>query len=574
MINNLEIAKIFNQIADLLELKDENIFRVRAYRRAAQNLEAVTEDVSEIAKRKELTKIPGIGEDLAGKITEFIKTGKIRFFEKLKKHTSSIYLELITIPGIGPKTAEELIYKLKIKSLKGLEEKARGHKLSGIPGLGEKTESNILKGIELIRKGRERVMLGTALPLAEDITRRLKKLPETGEIVICGSLRRQKETIRDIDILVTSSNPRKIMNAFIGLPFIKRVLAHGPTKSSALIKEDIQVDVRVVEPESFGAALLYFTGSKEHNIHLRKIAVKKGLKINEYGVFNIKTKKKVGGKTEEEMYKTLGLPYIPPELREDRGEVESFAKGARVPRLIDLNDIKGDYHVHTKASDGSNSIEDIVKAAIAKNYEYVVISDHSKSLKIAGGLSEDELLKQIKAIREINKRLKNFRVLAGSEVDILEDGSLDYSDEILARLDVVTASIHTGFKQSKEKLTTRITRAMQNKYVNIIAHLSGRLIGERDAYPLNMDRIFKTARETNTTLEINAFPNRLDLDDTNAKRAKESGIMMAIGSDSHSALQLESMKYGVSVARRAWLEKKDVLNCLTADEALKRLKKG
>lgn len=572
MINNLEIAKIFNQIADILEIKAENVFRVRAYRRAAQNIDALTEDVSEIAQRGELTKISGIGEDLAGKISEFIKTGKMKFFEKLKKEIPSVYLELITIPGIGPKTAKILIDKLKIRDIRDLEEKAKAHKLSAIKGIREKTEDNILKGIQVIKKGKERMLLGVALPLAEEIVQRLKKLPQTGHIAVCGSLRRQKETIRDIDILVTSSDPQGIMDAFVKLPFVKRVLAHGPTKSSAIIKEDVQVDVRVVESKSFGAALLYFTGSKEHNIHIRKLAVKKGLKVNEYGIFNARTKKRIGGKTEEEIYKILGLGFIPPELREDRGEVESASRN-RLPKLIEMSDIKGDFHIHTAASDGSNSLEELVEAAIKRGYEYIAISDHSKTLAVAGGLKERELLKQIKAIKNMNKGLKNFRVLSSAEVDILEDGSMDFSDDILSQLDIVIAAIHSGFKQSKEKLTQRILRAMKNKYVNVISHITGRLMGAREAYPLDMEEVFKAAKETNTALEINAFPSRLDLDDTNARRAKELGIMVAIGTDTHGIAQLENMRYGLSVARRAWLERKDVLNTFRVDEVLKKLKK-
>ena len=573
MTNNIEIAKIFSDIADILEIKSENQFRIRAYRRAAQSIEGLTEDVADIANRKELLRVPGIGKDLAEKIAEFIATGKMRFFEKLKREVPRISLELITIPGIGPKTAKILIKQLKIKSIRELEKRAKAHKLATLPGIRRKTEENILRGIQIINKGKERMPLGVALPLAEEIISRLTKTPGTKQIAACGSLRRQKETIRDIDILVTSRNPKKVMDAFVKLPLIREVLAHGSTKSSAIIKESTQVDIRVVKPRSFGAALMYFTGSKEHNIHLRELAAKKGFKINEYGIFNAKTHKRLGGNTEEQIYKILGLGFVPPELREDAGEIE-IAKKDKLPKLIGLNDIRGDLHVHTKASDGSNSIDELAEAAMKKGYEYIVISDHSKTLRVAGGLQDRELLNQIKAIKKINKRLRGFRILAGTEVDIMNDGSLDFDDKILAQLDIVIAAIHTGFKQSKEKLTMRIVKAMQNKHVNIISHLTGRLIGAREPYSLNLEEIFRAAKETNTALEISAYPQRLDLNDTNSRKAKESGIMFSLGTDLHAIEHFENMRYGISVARRGWLEKKDILNTYPAAQLLRKIKKN
>lgn len=573
MTNNIEIAKIFSDIADILEIKSENQFRIRAYRRAAQNIEGLTEDVADITNREELLRIPGIGKDLAEKIAEFIDTGKIQFFEKLKREVPKVSLELITIPGIGPKTAKILIKQLKIKSIRELEKRAKAHKLATLPGIRRKTEENILRGIQIINKGRERMPLGVALPLAEEIISHLTKTPGTKQIAACGSLRRQKETIRDIDILVTSRNPKKVMDAFVKLPLIREVLAHGSTKSSAIVKESTQVDIRVVKPRSFGAALMYFTGSKEHNIHIRELAAKKGFKINEYGIFNAKTHKRLGGNTEEQIYKILGLGFVPPELREDAGEIET-AKKDKLPKLIGLNDIRGDLHVHTKASDGSNSIDELAEAAMKKGYEYIVISDHSKTLRVAGGLQERELLNQIKAIKKINKRFRGFRILAGAEVDIINDGSLDFDDKILAQLDIVIAAIHTGFKQSKEKLTMRIVKAMQNKYVNIVSHLTGRLIGAREPYPLNLEEIFRAAKETNTALEISAYPQRLDLNDTNSKKARESGIMFSLGTDLHAIEHFENMRYGVSVARRGWLEKKDILNTYPAAQLLRKIKKN
>ncbi len=572
-----EIARIFNEIADILELKDENPFRIRAYRKAAQNLESLTEGLEEVAKRDELEEIPGIGADLALKIKKFLETGKVDFYEKIKKSTPSILLDMITIPGVGPKTAKALYDKLKVRSIGDLEKRAKAHKISGLPGMKDKTEENILKGIELIKKERGRMLLSTASLAAEEVIERLKRLPEVKKISAAGSLRRMKETVRDIDILVISKKPAKVMETFTSLPQTKEVLAHGETKSSILTKDGVQMDVRVMEEESFGAALLYFTGSKAHNIHLRKFAMGKGLKINEYGVFSAsggkgKGKKRIAGKSEEEVYKILKMSYIPPELREDQGEVEAALED-KLPRLVELKDIKGDFHVHSDWSDGSYTIDQMAKAAKARDYEYMAITDHSKSLKIAGGLSTKELLEQVKDIRKINKRLKGFQLLAGTEVDIADDGTLDYPDEVLRQLDIVIAAIHIGFKQPKEKITKRIVTAMKNKHVHILAHPTGRLIGTRDAYEVDMEEVLKAAKATNTAVEINAYPERLDLNDTGCRRAKELGVMLALTTDAHLAEQLDNAAYGISVARRGWLQKKDLLNCLSWEKVRKKIKK-
>ncbi len=571
-MKNIEIANIFNEIANILELKEDNPFRIRAYRRAALNLEGLTEDIEEIAKRNELTEIPGIGKDLAEKIQKFLSTGHIEYYERLKKETPSILLELVTIPGIGPKTANLLYKNLKFKSIQDLEEMARLHKIAGLPGLKEKTEENILRGIEFIKKGKERMPLGFALPIANDIIFNLKKLPETKRITIAGSVRRMKETVKDIDILVTSNSPEKVMAEFIKLPQIMDVLAHGSTKSSVLTKDGIQVDLRVVEPESFGAGLAYFTGSQAHNIRLREMAVKKGWKINEYGVFNERTNSKIAGKEEEEIYKILGLPFIPPELREDTGEVEAAIKN-RLPILIELKDIKGDLHVHSKWSDGSDSLEVLAEAAQRRGYEYIVITDHSKSLPVAGGLKEEELIKQVKEIEKLNKTLKGFRLLTGAEVDILSDGKLAFSDDILSMLDFAVAAVHSGFKQTKEVLTKRLIKAMQNKFVRCIVHPTGRLMGVREGYEVDFEEIYKAARDTNTAIEINAYPERMDLTDINCHRAKEVGVKLAISTDAHTKDQLDNILFGISVARRGWIEKDDVLNTLSLDNLLEGIKK-
>jgi DNA polymerase (family 10) len=454
-----------------------------------------------------------------------------------------------------------------------LEKAARKHKISQLPHLKEKTEENILKGIELIKGGMERMPLGVALPLADEIIGALKKLPEVKKINPAGSLRRRKETIGDIDILITSTHPAKVMDVFTTLPCVSQVIAHGETKSSILTKEGIHVDVRVLNPRNYGAALQYFTGSKEHNIALRTLAAKKGYKISEYGIFNKKSGKRLAGEKEEDIYRILGLSYIEPELRENRGEIEA-AKANRLPKLIEESDIRGDLHVHTNWSDGSASIEKIVEAARKRGWGYVAITDHSKSLKIAGGLSDKELKDQIKKICNLNKKLKGFRILAGIEVDILKDGTLDYSDELLRQLDFVVAAIHTGFKQPKEEITKRIVKACENKWVDSIAHPTGRLLGERAPYEVDLDEVIKVAKQTGTFLEINAYPKRLDLNDIHSRKAKEAGVKVSIGTDAHTLDQLDNMTIALTAARRGWLEKKDVLNTLPVDKLLKKLKRN
>ncbi|MBA3060659.1 MAG: DNA polymerase/3'-5' exonuclease PolX [Nitrospirae bacterium] len=559
-MKNQEIAGIFNEIADLLEIKGENPFRIRAYRRAAQNIEGHAKNIADLS-REELLEIPGIGKDLADKIEEYLKTGKVTSYEDLKKEVPEGLAELLSVPSLGPKTAKLLHERLKIKNIDELEKFARDHKLAGLPGIKEKTEENIIRGIEMLRRGKERQPLGRVLPIASDIVEYLKKNAPVKKISVAGSLRRMKDTVRDIDILITSSNPHDVMKTFVHLPDVKEVLMQGPTKSSIITREGIQVDLRVVEEESFGAALAYFTGSKEHNIRLRAMAVKKGLKINEYGIFREKDNKKLGGKNEEDIYNILGLQYVPPEMREDTGEIEAALNNA-LPKLIELKDIRGDLHVHTNQSDGSHTVEELISAAKEKGYEYIAITDHSKGLGIARGLNEERLMEEKKTIDALNKKLRGFKLLMGIEVDIRSDCRMDFSDEVLAKMDIVVASIHSGFRQSKEQMTKRLVSAMKNPYVSVIAHPTGRLIGERDPYEVDMDYILKIAKETGTALEINAYPLRLDLNDIHAKKAKELGIKFVISTDAHLTSQFDYMHYGVSIARRGWIEKKDVLNTL------------
>jgi len=569
-MKNLEIAKIFRDIAQILEIKGENVFRIHAYERAAQNIEGLSRDIEDFARQDSLMEIPGVGRDLSEKIKEFIKTGKVKMHEDLKKSIPEGLLDLLNIPSVGPKTAKLLYEKLKIKNVSDLENAIKKDKLKGIFGIKEKTVENILKGIEVLKRGRERMTLAQATFAAEEFVKRLEKLPEVKKISTAGSLRRQKETVRDIDILVVSDKPRKIMDVFTKISSVKDVLAEGETKSSVRTKEDVQVDCRVVEQKSFGAALLYFTGSKNFNIKLRQLAIKKGLKINEYGVF--RKERFVAGRTEEEVFKLLGMAYIEPELREDTGEI-ALAQKFKLPKLIEPKDLKGDLHVHSKYSDGGNSIEELVDACRKKGYSYVAITDHSQSLKVARGLSVAELKKKKQEIDKINKSLKNFRILSGTEVDIDSNGKIDYKDEVLKEFDVVVAAIHTGFKQSKEQLTRRIIKACENKYVHIIAHLTGRLWGTREAYDIDLDKILKVAKQTNTHLEINAFPQRLDLNDLHARQAKEMGVKLAISTDSHTVDQLEAIKFGISVARRGWLAKDDVINTFEVKELLRTIRK-
>ena len=570
-MKNQEIAKIFNDIADLLEIKGENPFRIRAYRRAALNIESFTKNVAE-APREELVQIPGIGQDLAAKIEEYSRTGALRSYEDLKGEVPESLGMLLSVPGLGPKTAKLLSDKLKVKDLDDLERLAKGHMLSVLPGIKEKTEQNILKGIEMLKRGLERQPLGKVLPIAEDIIEHLRKRAPVDTVSVAGSIRRWKDTIRDIDILATAADPKGVMRAFVHLPQVKDVLMQGPTKSSVIIHEGLQVDLRVVEKESFGAALAYFTGSKAHNIRLREMALKAGLKLNEYGIFREKDDKKIGGAKEEDVYRVLGLPFIPPELREDAGEIEAALDG-RLPDLIAPGDIKGDLHVHTKRSDGSHDFAELIEEARKLGYEYIAITDHSKGLGIARGLNEEKIIEEKKEIEALNQRLKGFRLLAGVEVDIRSDGSMDFPDEVLKQLDIVVASIHSGFRQSSAQITKRMASAMRNPYVSVIAHPTGRLLGERDPYEVDMKEVLRTAKETGTAVEINAYPLRLDLNDVYCKLAKETGTKIVISTDTHVISQFRYMAYGVSIARRGWLSKNDVLNTMALPALVKALKK-
>lgn len=573
-MKNKEVARLLDSIADLLEIKGENTFRVGAYRSAARHIEGLSEDIAQIASAGALRSIPGVGESLVARITEYLETGRSQHLEDLKAMFPEGLIELLQIPGLGPKKTKLVYEKLGVNGIEDLEQALREHKLRDLPGMGEKTEQNIQKELERWRSRTRRHLLGDALSLAEEIAAALRSCPAAQRVEPGGSIRRRKETIGDVDILAASDHPDEVIACFDGLPLVKEVIARGSTKSSVLTRQDIQVDLRVVKPESFGAALQYFTGSKEHNVRLRELAQKRGLKINEYGVFDERTGERIGGENEEDIYRIVGLAYIPPEMREDRGEIEAAEKWASEgisPVLVETSDVRGDLHVHTNWSDGLNTLEEMAAAAIARGYDYIAICDHSKSLGVAHGLSPERVLEQRTLIDEANARLAPFRILAGIELDIRADGTLDYEDELLGQFDIVTASVHSGMGQPRDKITERIISALRNPHVYIFNHPTGRIIGRREPYDVDLERVFATAAELGVAMEINAAPDRLDLNDLAARRAKEYGIRIAINTDAHAAWHMDFMRYGVATARRAWLEKGDVLNTLPVDELLERL---
>ncbi|MDP6599868.1 MAG: DNA polymerase/3'-5' exonuclease PolX [Candidatus Woesearchaeota archaeon] len=570
-MKNYEVASLLRNIAQLLEIKEELVFKIRAYEKAALVIENLDEDIEEVWKKGKLDDISGVGEALTKKISEFLETGKLGYYEKLKKAVPVNMEELGSVSGLGPKTIMKLYKKLNVKNIKDLEKAAKKHKIQKIEGLGPIVEENILKSIEFAKASGKRFLLGTALDIAEEIKNKLKKLKDVNKIGVAGSLRRKKETIGDIDILITSKNPGKVMDFFTKMDDIEDVLAKGPTKASVRL-EGIQADLRVLPEKTYGAALLYFTGSKQHNIALRKIAIKKGMKLSEYGLFNKKTNKLLAGKTEEECYKKLGLKYIDPEIREEEGEIEDAFKG-KLPKLIGYNDLKSDLQMHTKWSDGSNTIMEMALAAKKLGFGYICITDHvGDTFKIANSLNEKRIKKQRKEIDKINNKIKNFTVLQGGEVNIKSDGSLDMKDSVLRNLDIVLAAIHSGFKNPKEKITQRLVKAMENEHVDIIAHPFGRLLSTRPAYEMDFDRILGKAKQTKTILEINAHPERLDLNDVHVRAAVKSKIKLSIGTDAHEASELRYHKLGIATARRGWTTKKDVINTYSVKDMLKLLK--
>ena len=566
-MKNREIPDLFDQIADILELLGENTFKVASYHKASRIVGDLTEDVAALAKEDKLRKLPGIGESTASKIEEYLKTGTMERYQELTKEVPGGVVEMMHVPGLGPKTAGLFWKKAEVKSIADLQTAIEEGRLVGLPGIGEKKVENIKKGLATYLAGQSRILLGKALPIAEEIAVLLGKLKGVHEAIAAGSLRRRRETIGDIDILVSSTRGKEIVDAFVALPMVREVLAAGETKGSARVEGGFQIDVRVVPPESFGAALLYFTGSKAHNIRVRELAIAKKLKLNEYGLFG--GEKPVAGKTEQEVYDVLGLAWMPPEIREDRGEVDAALAG-QIPELVDVGDIRCDLQMHSTASDGGASIEEMAKTCQELGYSYMAITDHSQSLKIAHGLTPERLGEQRKEIDALNAKLggENFRILAGVEVDILGEGKLDLPDEALAELDFVIASIHTGMTQDAATITKRITTAMRNPHVHGIAHPTGRVIGQREPYAVDFEEMVRVAKETGTALEINAYPERLDLNDVHARAARDAGIKLLIDTDAHAPDQLHFMRYGVFTARRGWVRKEDVLNTLPLNEFL------
>ncbi len=561
MSNNKLIAAIFYQIGEILEIKQQ-VWESRAYQKAARTIETLSTDVEDIYNQKGglkgLMEIPGVGEGLAKKIEEFLKTGKIQKYQEVLKSVPSGLIDIMSIQGMGPKKASRLHKELKIDSVEKLEKAARDGKIRKLVGFGEKSEHDIIKGIETFKRGQERMYLGDALSLATEIVKNLKILKEIKKIEIAGSIRRRKETIGDIDILVISNKPSVVMDFFTKLPNIDLVQSKGQTKSSVTLKEGIDCDLRVLDEKSFGAALNYFTGSKEHNVHLRQIAIKKGWKLSEYGLFN-KTDKQLAGKTEEEIYKKLGMSYIEPELRENVGEIETAQKN-KLPKIIPYNSIKGDLHMHTNWSDGSNTIEEMVTAAVGFGYQYIAITDHSKVERQANGLDEKRILKYLEEIEKAKKKFPQIKILAGSEVSILKDGKLDFPKHILEKLDWVVGSIHSGFKMPEKEMTERVLKALDSGYVNLLGHPTGKIVNQRESFEVDLEKIFEKAKELDILMEINSS-RRLDLNDSNIKKAKEFGLKFCIDTDAHSIEKLKRIELGISQARRGWLEEKDVVNC-------------
>ena len=571
-MKNSDVAQLLTDIADMLEMQQEQKFKVLAYRNAARRIEGLSENVTDLVEEGRIGKIKGIGESIAAKITEFVKTGRSSYRDDLSARLPAGISELLQVAGIGAAKARLFYEELHISTIDELEEAAKSHLLQTIPKIKAKTEENVLLGIQRYRQSTGRMLLGAALPSAEKIVDEMRPHESVGSIEMCGSVRRMKETIRDIDILVASSKPKDVVEKFTSLSGVKSTLAKGPTKASVLTEQEVQIDLRVVSPDQWGAALQYFTGSKDHNIALRSLAESNGLKVNEYGVFRVEDKEKIAGKDENDVYGALGMPWIPPELREASGEIEAALAG-RLPELVRLCDLCGDLHAHTNWSDGQNTIEEMAEAAKTLGYEYLAIADHSVGLGFVHGLSLERIQEQRQAIGELNEQYHGFRLLHGIEVNIRSDGTLDYPDEVLAEFDVVTASIHSSLSQTKERITQRMLSAIENPHVDIIGHPTGRLINKREPSEFDEDAVFRAAAETQTALEINSQPDRLDLKDSHARRAAEMGVCFAINSDAHAPSQLELVRYGTATARRGWVGKGSVLNALPLKELMTRLER-
>lgn len=572
---NKQLATLFDHMADLYLLggKDEDRYRISSYRKIAQTLKYFPEDIAQMDSPKKLQAIPGVGPAISGKIHEFLTTGKVQTYEKLKKSFPEGLLDLMDVPSLGPKKVQMLWKELGVTNKSSLKKALTSGAAAELPGMGQKSVDNILQGLEIADTLKSRKLMGGMVPVVQKMFAYLQASKLTTQLETAGSFRRQEETIGDLDFLAVSKKPQELIHYFVSHPQTKKILAEGDTKGSIILEGDQQIDLRVVKADEWGAALQYFTGSKEHNVHLRTIAREKGLTINEYGVFKLtkdKEKgKKVAGKTEEEVYSALGLQFIPPEMRTDSGEIAAAQKKTKLPKLLEAKQIKGDLHSHTIFSDGNNSVLEMAQMADELGIEYLALTDHSPGLIVANGMSEEDVIERAAEIKKVQKKVK-VHLLAGTEVDIKADGSLDFSEKILNMMDIVVASVHAGFTKDN---TDRIIAAMENPHVNIIGHISGRLIGSREAYPIDYDRLFEKAVETNTWIEINAQPKRQDMAWDHIRRAKEMGVKFVISTDSHHKDTLWFRELGASIARRGWLEKNDVINTLPLEKFLKELEK-
>lgn len=571
-VKNIDIANIFDRLADLLELEGENPFRVRAYRNAAATVENLPQNLEEMVKKgDDLTSLPAIGNDLAQKINDIVNHKEIDLLKRLEEKNPIDFEELNRIQGLGPRRIKKLYEILNVQNIDDLYHAAEEQKIRNLPGFSKKIEEHILEEIKKIKEKYNRMKISTAEQKALPIVEYLRENRSIQDIEIAGSYRRRKETIGDLDILVTCEDSISVMTHFVNYFDIDEVLSKGDTRSSIILKSGIQVDLRVLPQKSYGAAMLYFTGSKAHNIVIRKLAKQKDWKVNEYGLFS--NDDFLAGETEKGIYNKLGLPYIEPELRENRGEFEA-AESGNLPELIKLSDIKGDLHTHTNLTDGKNTLEEMAEAAQKLGYKYIANTDHSKRVTVAGGLDEKQVFENIKRTDKLNENFKDFTILKGIEVDILEDGSLDLSDKVLKELDIVVAAIHYKFNLSREEQTERILRAMDNPYLNIIAHPTGRLINEREPYDIDLEKIMQKAKENNCILEINSQPSRLDLNDLNSRKAKEMGVKLVISTDAHSTTQYDFMRFGIGQARRGWIEKNNVINTRNINQLKKIIKRN
>ena len=567
------VCNILGEMALLLELAGENPFKVRAYANAARLLENVNEDIGALVDEGRLTEIKGIGKNIADHVSEILKTGSLEEHEDLKRMIPQSVIDMLSIAGLGPKRVRFLWRDIGIKTVGELEMACTRHLLAGKPGFGEKMEANILAGIETIKKFAGKRLFAEGAAMAMALLAEIRRWPETIRSEVCGSIRRRKETVADIDILVSTDRPDVVMARFVRLPGVERVVQHGETKSEVILQSGVQCDLRAVSDSEFPFAEHHFTGSKEHNVAMRALAKKAGMKLNEYGLFREGESKSVPCKDEAEIFEALKLSFIEPELRENMGEIEAAAEGG-LPKLIEMGDLRGIIHMHTTYTDGRASAAKMAEAALSLGYSWIAITDHSQAVTVAGGMKPEDALRQGMEIDELNAGFSNFRILKGIEVDILADGSLDFDDELLSGFDLVIAAVHSRFSMGEKEMTERIVQAISNPNVDILAHPTGRLLLAREPYAVDMTAVIEAAAEFRTAIEINAHPQRLDLDWRLCKAAKERGVKIAISPDAHAPEALSDAAYGVGIARKGWLEKRDVLNCLEADELLKVLKLG